>query len=265
MSMTVAHPEGQNVLGHHRHAQRCWKNGSMITLRRANERQCTRSKGREIWNTFHPMDGLGPFCESFGALELLSESRLAPRASGLRPKSGSAEVLTYVREGTLAHDESGRSGVIHAGEFEVSSSGQALRRNETNASLTDGVHVFQLWLRHAAVGLEARKEQKRFSVAERRHELCVVASPDARKGSLLLKQDASVYSALLDAGQHIVHELAQGRMAWLHLVQGEITLGDTVLTTGDGVAISQERAISLTAREGSEILLLDLAGQAPAT
>lgn len=236
----------------------------MITLRRADERQCNRSKGREIWNTFHPLDGLGPLSDSFGTLELLSESRLPPRASGLRPRARDAEVLTYVREGTLAYDESGRSGVIHAGEFEVSPSGQAMRRNEMNASLTDGAHVFQLWLRRAAVGLEARKEQKRFSVAERRHELCVVASPDARKGSLLIQQDAAVYSALVDAGQHIVHELSLGRMAWLHLVRGAITLGDTVLTTGDGAGVSQERAISLTAREDSEILLLDLAGQAPA-
>lgn len=232
----------------------------MITLRRSVERHYLRSKGQEIWETFHPLDGMGPLSDSFGALQLLSDSHLPRGTTAPQSKRRNAEILTYVREGTLAyHDSKGHSGVIHAGEFEVSTVGQGARRSETNPSRTDGVHVFQLWLRHAAVGVEANKEQRRFSVAERRHELCVVASPNARKGSLVIQQDVSIYSALLNAGQHLVHELPHGRMAWLHLVQGEVTLGDAVLTTGDGAGISEERAISLTAREDSEILLIDLA------
>ena len=68
-----------------------------------------------------------------------------------------------------------------------------------------------------------------------------------------------MYSALLDPGQHVVHELAPVRGAWLHVVQGEITLGDLVLTAGDGAGVTTERAVSLTARERSEILLFDVA------
>jgi redox-sensitive bicupin YhaK (pirin superfamily) len=88
--------------------------------------------------------------------------------------------------------------------------------------------------------------------------LCVVASPDARSGSLRVHQDARMYSALLDPGQHLVHELAQGRSAWLHVVHGEVTQGEVVLTTGDGAGIVNERAVSITAQEQSEILLIDL-------
>jgi hypothetical protein len=68
---------------------------------------------------------------------------------------------------------------------------------------------------------------------------------------------------MLDAGQHVIHELSQGRRAWLHLVQGEVTLGDTVLTTGDGAGVAAEPAVSLTAREETEILLVDLGGRVP--
>ena len=70
-----------------------------------------------------------------------------------------------------------------------------------------------------------------------------------------------MYSALLDPGKHVVHELSQGRSAWLHLVQGAVTLGDIVLTTGDGAGFTAERAVSLTAREETEILLLDIGEQ----
>ena len=68
---------------------------------------------------------------------------------------------------------------------------------------------------------------------------------------------------MLDPGQHVVHELSQGRRAWLHLVQGEVALGDTILTTGDGAGFTAERAASLTAREEAEILLLDLGMELP--
>ena len=112
-------------------------------------------------------------------------------------------------------------------------------------------------------GLEPGYEQKRFSAAERRAGLCVVASPDARRGSLRIHQDALIYSAMLDPGQHVVHELSPGRRAWLHLVQGEAVLGDIVLTTGDGAGFAAERAVSLTAQEETEILLIDLGVESP--
>ena len=61
----------------------------------------------------------------------------------------------------------------------------------------------------------------------------------------------------------MVHELGQGRSAWLHLVEGEVTLGDVVLSTGDGAGVTAERAVSLTAREETEILLVDLGEERP--
>ena len=64
---------------------------------------------------------------------------------------------------------------------------------------------------------------------------------------------------MLDRGQHVVHELVPGRTAWLHLVSGQATLDDVVLVTGDGAGVTAGRAVSLTAREETEILLIDLA------
>lgn len=232
----------------------------MITLRRDQDRHHRRSNGQETWHTFQALEGQPAFVAGFDTLELLGEIRLRPGASAPHQKHSDAEMLSYVREGTLAyHDSSGRSGVIHAGEFEIVTAGPGIRRSEDNASRANWVHVFQIGLCASTRGQEPRKEQKRFSVAERRNELCVVASPDARKKSLFIQQDSLVYSALLDVGQHVVHEILPGRIAWLHLVQGKVTLGDTVLTTGDGVGLVDEKVISLTAQEESEILLLDIA------
>jgi hypothetical protein len=235
----------------------------MITLRRANERHHDRRRKQDVWHTFHP-DRADALAGGFGALEVLDEDRLPPGAGVPRHPHLDAEIVTYVREGALAHEDSmGRSGIVQAGEFQRMTAGRGIRHSETNASRADWAHVFQIWLRPSEAGLEPGHEQKRFSAAERRGGLCVVASPDARRGSLRIHQDALVYSAMLDPGQHVIHELPQGRSAWLHLVQGEVTLGDTVLTTGDGAGVTAEPAVSLTAREETEILLVDLGERLP--
>jgi redox-sensitive bicupin YhaK (pirin superfamily) len=236
----------------------------MITLRRANERRHGRSRKREVWLTFHRRDPADSLADGFGTLEGFNEDRLPPRADVRRLPGHEAEVVTYVREGTLSYEDSmGRSGVIHAGEFQRMTTGRGIRHSETNASRSDWAHIFRIFLRPAEAGLEPVHEQKRFSAAERRGALCVIASPDARRGSLRVQQDALVCSAMLHPGQHVIHELTPTRSAWLHIVQGEVTLGDIVLTTGDGAGVAAERAVSLTTREETEVLLVDLGAPWP--
>jgi quercetin 2,3-dioxygenase len=233
----------------------------MITVRRADARRHDRRRKRDVWLTFDPRDRADPLADGFGALEILSEDRLPPGAGVPRRRRRAAEIVTYVREGAVAYDDSiGRSGVIHAGEFQHLAADREIDHSATNASRSEWAHVFQIWLRPSQATLETVREQKRFSAADRRGALCAVASPDARRGSLQIQQDAVMYSALLESGQHVVHELGAGRRAWLHLVQGEVTVGDIVLTTGDGLGVTTERAMSLTARDKTELLLLDLGG-----
>ena len=234
----------------------------MITLRRAAERHHDRNRKLETWLTFEPQDREGILSDGLGNIESVKESRLAPGARVPRASGRDAEILTYVCEGALAYENSlGSSGIVQAGEFQRVTAGRGLHRDRTNASRADWVHFFQIWLRPSEVDLDPGHDQKRFTSAQRRGGLCVVASPDARRGSLRIHQDALIYSALLDPGQHVVHELSQGRSAWIHLVQGEVTLGDLVLTTGDGAGVTAERAVSLTASEESEILLVDVGEQ----
>lgn len=232
----------------------------MIMLRRASQRHHDRRRNRqEGWLTFSSEDRGDSLAEDLGTLEVLSEDRLPPGAGVPRHSRHDAEIVTYVREGALAYeDDMGRSGVIQAGEFHHMTAGPGLRHSETNLSRSDWAHVFQIWLRSSAAGLEASRGQKRFSAAERRGVLCVVASLNGRRGSLPIDQDVSIYSAMLDRGHHVIHELSAGRLAWVHLVHGEVVFGDVVLTTGDGAGVTAERAVSLTAQETSELLLIDL-------
>lgn len=236
----------------------------MITLRRATERHHDRHGKEEVWHTFFGAAEASSRSDGFAALAVLDESRLSPGGTITRQPHGELEILTYVREGALAQEDStGRSGVVHAGEFQRLTPGPGVRGRERNPSLVDGAHVFQLCLGPLPPGIEPRHEQRRFSTAQRRGGWCVVASPDGRNGSLRGAQDALMFAALLDPGQHVVHELASARSAWLHVVDGEATLDGLVLTSGDGAGLTGERVVSLTAREETEILLVDLGGQPP--
>lgn len=231
----------------------------MITLRRAVQRQREQRNKQIVWLTFFPPDRANPFADGFGSLESLSEHHLPPNAHASRQLHHDAEILTYVRTGALAYEDSaGRTGIIYGGEFQRMTITETVRRSEKNASPTQWAHVFRIWLRPSRDGLTPGYETKRFTTAERSGLLRVVASPDARRESLHLHKEVLIYSALLDPGQHVIHELSPGRGAWLHLVSGQATLGDVLLTTGDGAGILAEPTVSFTAREETEIILLDL-------
>jgi redox-sensitive bicupin YhaK (pirin superfamily) len=231
----------------------------LITLRRSEERSHVRRRAQDGWVTYYPQSGADRLAGGFGPLELLKEDRIPPGARvPLHPRYD-AEILTYVVEGALAQDDSsGRSSVIHAGEFQRASAAQGDRHRERNGSRKDWAHVVQIWLRPWAAGPDSSAEKKRFCAAERRGVLCVVASPDGRNGSLCIHQDALIHSAMLFPGQHVVHELSPERSVWLQVVNGEAALGEIVLAQGDGAGICAERAVSLTARKETEVLLLDL-------
>lgn len=230
----------------------------MLTPRRAGERLHQESLTHEAWLTFHAEDRADRLVSQLQPLELLREGRLHPRAA-IRETRGQREVITYVREGAVTfEDATGDPGVIRAGEFQrLTAAGEAHYR-ETNPSPTRAAHIFQLWLRLPDAEFEPGHELVRFTRAERRDRLCVVASPDGREGSLHLHRDAVLYSSILESGRHLVHELAPERSAWLHMVTGSATIGDLVMGVGDGVAITDQPAVALTATEPTEILLLEL-------
>ena len=231
----------------------------MIALRRAEERHYDRSEEQEVWRTFRPEDGPDSFTDRFGPLAFFDEGRLAPGGRIPRHPVRDGELLTYVREGSLSHDDSlGGLGVVHAGDFQRITAVRGTRLTAANASTSGPAHVFQIGLRPSTAKLAPAHEQKHFRPAERRGALRLVASPDGRGGSLHVRQDAFLYSAMLNSGQQVTHPLARGRRAWLHLVHGRATLGELVLATGDGLGVSGECAISLIAREATELLLLDL-------
>jgi quercetin 2,3-dioxygenase len=236
---------------------------TMITLRRNSERRHVQHGKNDIWFTFQPDDHSEVPADDFGAIVAFDEFLFPPGKVATSRLTGETETVTYVYRGALAQEDStGRSDVVHAGEFQHMIPGSGVQHREANSSETGKTHFFRLSLRPAEAGLEGAQQKQRFAAAQRRNTVCVVASPDGRKGSLPIHQDALVHSSVLDPGHHLIHELQTGRSVWLHIIHGEASMRDVVLTQGDGVGVTDEPSVSLTAQEPTEVLLIDM-GPAP--
>jgi redox-sensitive bicupin YhaK (pirin superfamily) len=235
----------------------------MITLRRNNERRHAQRGNQDNWLTFYSNGHKDPVGDGFGNLTAFNEMLLQAGETAAQVTGTGAEIVTYVYRGVLAQENSnGSSGVVHSGEFQYMTIGRGIRHKETNPSPTDRAHVFRMFLRPAESGLDSAHKQIHFPAAQRHNLLCVIASPDGRRKSLKILQDALIYSSILDSGHHLIHELLPGRSAWLHVISGEAALQEIILTQGDGVGVTSESSVSVTAQESSEILLVDL-GPAP--
>jgi redox-sensitive bicupin YhaK (pirin superfamily) len=232
----------------------------MITLRRSEERRHLRRGTSDTWMTFDPENPIDPLRRGFHALESLNEERLGPEMGLQSLGQEDLEIITYVHEGNLIHqDESGGLGRLGPGEFQRTRVSQDLRHRALNGSALQAAHVFQSAITAKARAARPLQEQKRFPQADREGILRIVVSPDGAKASLPILQDVRMYSSILLLGHHLIHELAAGRGAWIHVVKGRIRLGDLDLRAGDGAALENVASLSFTAQAAAEILLFDLA------
>jgi quercetin 2,3-dioxygenase len=231
-----------------------------LSIRRAGERGRADHGWLLSFHTFSFADYYDPDHMGFRALRVINEDRVQGGMGFGAHSHRDMEIISYVLEGALQHKDSmGTSSIIRPGEVQRMSAGSGVTHSEFNASQSELVHFLQIWILPARPGGKPGYEQKAFSEAERKGRLRVVASPDGRDGSVTINQDVSLYAALPRAGEPLRHDLAAGRSAWVHVARGQAEIGGNALEAGDAVAISDARSIELAGRDGSELLLFDLA------
>jgi hypothetical protein len=232
---------------------------AMLTIRRAEDRGHADHGWLDTHHTFSFADYHDRRFMGFGPLRVLNDDRVA--ASGGFPphRHRDMEIISYVLEGALAHEDSmGNGSVIEPGDVQRMSAGTGVVHSEYNPSEDSPVHFLQIWLVPRRPGLPPGYEQKRFSDDEKRGRLRLVASPDGADGSVRLQQDARMFAALLEPGQAVSHAFEGGRTGWLHVARGSAELDGHSLKEGDGVAIEGVPEISLRSTGSGEVLLFDL-------
>ena len=232
----------------------------MIQIRKSDERGHANHGWLDTHFTFSFADYNDPKHVHFRTLRVMNDDRVAGGGGFPMHPHRDMEIVTYVMEGALEHRDSiGNGSVIKAGDIQYMSAGTGVTHSEFNASETEPVHLYQIWMFPEKQGLKPAYGQKNFSEAEKRGRLRLLASPDGRDGSVKIRQDNELYVSVLAKGETVRHELKPERHAYLQVARGSLTLNGTKMDEGDGAAISDEKAVELKGEKDAEVLLFDLA------
>jgi hypothetical protein len=233
----------------------------MITLRRSEDRGLADLGWLKSHHSFSFADYHDPAHMGFGNLRVINDDRVAPGTGFGTHGHKDMEIVSYVLDGALAHrDSMGQVATIRPGEVQRMTAGTGVMHSEFNHEAQATTHFLQIWLLPAARGLTPGYEQKAFDEAERRGRLRLVAAPDGADGAITLNADARLYAGLLDGAETAQVALAPGRLGYVFVARGQLSLNGQLLREGDGAALSDEPLVSLAHGAGAEVLVFDLAG-----
>jgi quercetin 2,3-dioxygenase len=231
----------------------------MIILRPSEERGYADHGWLQARHSFSFADYHDPAEMGWGALRVINEDRVAPDSGFGRHGHRDMEIVTYILSGMLEHKDSlGHGGIIRRGEVQRMSAGQGILHSEFNPSADEPTHLLQIWIQPAASGGSASYEQQALPLVEMHADWRLVASPDGATGSTTIGQDARLWARLLGAGETAAYRPASGRLAYVHMVRGELALNGLALKAGDGAKIADETELQFQASEEAEFLLFDL-------
>jgi len=231
----------------------------MITIRRANERGHFDHGWLNTYHTFSFDQYYDPRYMGFRQLRVINEDFVAPGRGFPRHGHRDMEIITYILEGALKHEDSmGNGSVIRPGDVQRMTAGTGVRHSEQNASDKERVHLLQIWILPHTVGLEPGYEQKAFTDEARRGQMRLIASADGRDGSVEVHQDVSLFASLLAAGAEVNHAMDQRRYAWIQVARGSLSVNDENANQGDGLVVVGESSLQIRANEDAELLLFDL-------
>lgn len=231
----------------------------MLEIRRANERGHADHGWLNTYHTFSFADYHDPKFVRFRSLRVINEDRVAPGQGFGTHSHSDMEILTYVLSGALQHKDSmGNGETLGPGEFQCMSAGTGLSHSEFNASNIDPVHFYQIWLIPNKKGIKPSYTHKTFPLEANEHQLILVASPDGTAGSLLINVDARVFLGFIAVDESLTYNIDGNRHVWIQVISGQLELDGKSLLSSDGVAISNERKVTLHAEEPSKIMLFDL-------
>ena len=196
----------------------------------------------------------------FGMLRVLNDDFIA--GGGMFPKHphDNMEIVTIPFTGALQHkDSTGGAGIIKAGDVQIMSAGTGVQHSEANASATEPVILFQLWVFPKKRNIAPRYDQRSFDVTERVNKWQTVVSAKAEDGALWINQDARFSLTKLDAGKSLTYNNAfEGNGVFLVVIDGSVQVSEKTLSKRDALAISDTDSFTVTASENAELLAVEV-------
>jgi len=196
----------------------------------------------------------------WGALRVWNDDEIAPGTGFPQHPHADMEIITYVRQGAISHQDSlGNRGRTAAGDVQVMSAGTGIRHAEFNLE-DEPTRIFQIWIVPTQRGGPPGWDTRPFPRAERNGGFTVLASGDSNdREALPIRANARVLGTRLGAGETLEYELRPGRHAYLVPARGAITVNGIRIDERDGAAIRDEAVLRLVALEDAELVMVDSA------
>jgi redox-sensitive bicupin YhaK (pirin superfamily) len=193
-----------------------------------------------------------------GSLRVWNDDEIAPNTGFPPHPHAEMEIITYVRQGAITHEDSlGNKGRTEAGDVQVMSAGSGIRHAEYNRE-DETTTLFQIWIEPGVKGGEPSWGAKPFPKDERSGQFVVLASGFAGDDDALpIRANARVLGATLKVGQSAEYRLGTARHAYLVPAVGLIEVNGVKVGPRDGAAVENETALTVRALEDSEIVLVD--------
>lgn len=196
----------------------------------------------------------------FGLLRVLNDDFIAGGGKFPTHPHDNMEIVTIPFTGAIEHkDSTGGEGVIKAGDIQIMSAGSGVQHSEANASATDPVTLFQVWVFPKVKNIQPRYDQRTFDINERNNQWKVVVSPREQDNALWINQDARFALTKLEAGKTLEYNNAfKGNGVFLVVVNGAAKVGDISLDKRDALGVYDTDTFSITASEDAELLAIEV-------
>ncbi|MCK6443284.1 pirin family protein [Elstera cyanobacteriorum] len=197
---------------------------------------------------------------NWGNLRVWNDDAIAPDTGFPPHPHRDMEIITYVREGAITHEDNlGNKGRTEAGDVQVMSAGTGIAHSEYNLE-EETTKIFQIWIIPTERGGAPSWGTKPFPKGERSGQFVTLASGYAEDTDALpIRTDARVVGATLKAGETAEYHLGANRRAYLVPAVGAVEIAGQRVNARDGAAISELETVTITALEDSEIVLVDAA------
>ncbi|MCK1650305.1 pirin family protein [Bradyrhizobium sp. 149] len=195
-----------------------------------------------------------------GALRVWNDDEIAPNTGFPAHPHANMEIITYVREGAITHQDSlGNEGRTEAGDVQVMSAGSGIRHSEYNLEPTK-TRIFQIWIEPTARGGQPTWGSKPFPKGDRSGKLVTIASGfEDDTDALPIRADARVLATTLKAGESAEYLPQKSRHLYLVPAAGSVEVNGVRVNARDGAAIRDEERLKITALEDTELVLVDAA------
>jgi redox-sensitive bicupin YhaK (pirin superfamily) len=230
----------------------------MLTLRKSEDRGHANHGWLDSYHSFSFASYQDPQHMGYGPLRVINEDRVQAGSGFGTHGHRDMEIISYVLEGGLGHEDSmGNGSTIVPGDVQRMSAGTGVRHSEFNHDKSGTTHFLQIWIEPKFTGIKPSYEQKHFSAEEKRGRLRLIVSPDGRDGSVTMNQDASIHAGLFDAAESAELQIADGRRAYVHVARGSVTVNGHRLEAGDALKAGAG-AIRIEQGKAAEVLVFDL-------